>query len=183
MKGIMQTVFVVLTLFVANDALTEDYLPQSDTQNRIINNANREGCPISSEEKLACGVALCNPVGLLTAESRSECLEINKKWALYLATLKPWDSPARCRSRDMNCAKRGVIKTVNHAYCSRAFTGDDWTYCINNAVNAQCEGLPSGRFDACGQAVREGRNIYYYRGNLYYVDEKDNSQNDSNDSD
>ena len=184
MKGVIKRVLILLMLITATGVLAEEFMPRSsDTQERIIANPNKSGCPVSSEEKLACGVLLCNPVGLAISESRSECLDINKKWALYLATLKPWDSPARCRSRDMSCAQRGVIKEVNYAYCRRAFTGDDWEYCINNAINTKCEGLPSGRFDACGRAVREGRNTYYYQGKVYSIDDKETNRNDSNDSD
>ena len=184
MKGIIKRTWILLLFITATGALAEEFVPQSShTQEHIIANPNKSGCPISSEEKLACGVALCNPVGLAISESRSECLEINRQWALYLATLKPWEKPVRCRSRDMNCAKRGIIKEVNYAYCSRAFSGDDWEYCINNAINSQCGGLPSGHFDACGRAVREGRNTYYYQGRLYYVDKQKENVNDSHDSD
>ena len=184
MKTAVFTGLLLMLSMSSSNTWPEEYVPQrSHTQDSIIANPNKSGCPISSEEKLACGVVLCNPVGLAISESRSECLEINRKWALYLATLKPWESPARCKSRDMNCAKRGIIKEVNYTYCSRAFTGDDWEYCISNAINTKCEGLTGGRFDACGQAVREGRNTYYYRGNLYTIDEKEKNTNDSNDSD
>jgi hypothetical protein len=167
----------IVLLFVALlslNAWSEDYVPQSsNTQNSIIKNANKSGCPMSSDEKLACGVVLCNPLGLVISESRSECLDINKKWAIYLATLGPFDSPVRCRSRDMSCTKRGVIKEVNYDYCSRSFSGDDWEFCINNAIDTKCDGTTGGRLDGCGQAVREGRNTYYYNGSLYYVDEKE----------
>ena len=86
--------FLLISSMLSINAWSEEYVPQSsNTQDSIIANPNKSGCPISSEEKLACGVVLCNPVGLAISESRSECLEINRKWALYLATLKPWDSP------------------------------------------------------------------------------------------
>ena len=175
----MKWLLCVLVLLSMN-AWSTDYVPkQSETQDSIIANPNKSGCPISEDEKLACGVVLCNPVGLSISESRSECLEINRKWAIYLATLKPWEKPVSCKSRDMNCSKRGVIKEVNHQYCTRTFVGEDWEYCIRNAIDNKCEGLTGCRLAQCDLAVREGRKTYYCNGNVYDVDEpaQDNDQN------
>lgn len=166
----MKTVFIFLMLFISKGVLSEDYIPQnSETLKNVIKNANSGGCPISSEEKLACGVVLCNPVGLVIAESRGECLKINSKWAIYLATLGPFDSPARCRSRDMNCQTGSVIKETNQRFCGRSFTGDDYEFCINNAINTKCEGLMGERLQSCKSAVRHGRAYYLYREIPYYI--------------
>lgn len=66
-----------------------------------------QGCPMSSAEKLVCSVVICNPIGLAIAKSRSECLQVNRKFAIYLATLGFWSKPPKCKSRDQNCNKTG----------------------------------------------------------------------------
>lgn len=70
------------------------------------------GCPISRAEKLVCSVVLCNPLGLAIAESRTECLKINRDYAIYLATLGFWKKPPRCQARDENCNRTGRASTA-----------------------------------------------------------------------
>lgn len=78
-----------------------------------------QGCPMSSDEKLVCSVILCNPIGLMISDSRSECLKVNRDFAIYLATLGFWDKPPKCYARDEYCNRTGRASTAQMSpeYC------------------------------------------------------------------
>ncbi len=64
-------------------------------------------CDIPSDEALVCEVVLCNPLGLAISESRSKCIQINRRFAVYLATLGFWSNPPTCKMRDKSCNQTG----------------------------------------------------------------------------
>jgi hypothetical protein len=101
-----------------------------------------QGCPISSKEELACGVLLCNPIGLVISKSRSECIKINKEWAIYLATLGPFRSPVRCQERDINCNKVGPASNdfISKEHCRERYElGTPEGDVCESGVNDQCQ--------------------------------------------
>ena len=59
-------------------------------------------CPIKNDEQLVCEALVC-AVGIAIPESHAECVKVQTKFAIYLATLAPWDDPPKCKNRDMNC--------------------------------------------------------------------------------
>lgn len=65
---------------------------------------------MASDEQLVCKVVLCNPLGLISPDARPDCLQVNKDFAIYLATLGFWDKPPKCKMRDMQCNKTGTAK-------------------------------------------------------------------------
>lgn len=68
------------------------------------------GCPMDSDEQLVCKVVLCNPMGLVSPDARNDCIQVNREFAIYLATLGFWDKPPKCKLRDMQCNKTGNAK-------------------------------------------------------------------------
>ncbi|CAN0490737.1 unnamed protein product, partial [Scytosiphon promiscuus] len=76
-------------------------------------------CPMPSDEQLVCEVVLCNPIGLTISESRSECLAVNRRFAIYLATLGPFRDPPRCKMRDQQCRVTGRASnaTIDASFC------------------------------------------------------------------
>lgn len=135
-----------------------------------------QGCPVSSAEKLVCSVVLCNPIGLAIAESRSECITVNRKFAIYLATLGFWSKPPKCKSRDQNCNKTGrasdaqistsycndLSNTHDKKSCYAAITGQvDKDYCdtFTGSRKADCESrLPPPPLKDCGASYRVNLN-------------------------
>lgn len=65
--------------------------------------AKKNSCPISDAETLMCEALMCNPIGLVIKESRSKCLKINRKVAIYKAKLGFFKKPPKCKKRDKNC--------------------------------------------------------------------------------
>ena len=68
------------------------------------------GCQIRSKELLMCEALMCS-IGILIAESRSECLKIQGEVAVYIATLGFWDNPPKCKSRNSDCSSAGRANT------------------------------------------------------------------------
>ena len=114
-----------------------------------------QSCPMPSDEKLVCAVVMCVP-GLLISESRPKCLAINKKFAVYLATLGFWKKPPNCKMRDLNCTIIGEAKTPNvdvsfcnalslvteQNSCKAALGQSEKSYCdtfTDNEKRARCE--------------------------------------------
>lgn len=92
-----------------------------------------EGCPMKSDEALVCEVVLCNPLGLVISESRSECMKTNRKFAIYLAKLGFWDKPPKCKMRDKDCNKTGKAKSANIDvdFCDELDNFDERNTCRN----------------------------------------------------
>lgn len=90
-----------------------------------------QSCPVSSAETLVCSVVICNPIGLAIAKSRSECLTVNRKFAIYLATLGFWSKPPSCKSRDKNCNKTGKASKaqISTSECSQLSTSYEQESC------------------------------------------------------
>ena len=100
MKTLLKTLFGVLTLSFAPIA---------------------SACDIPSDEALVCEVVLCNPLGLAISESRSKCMQVNRRFAIYLAKLGFWDKPPKCKMRDKNCKKTGEkIVKKDISFCDYA---------------------------------------------------------------
>ncbi len=110
------------------------------------------GCPMSSEEELACSVVLCNPMGLIISESRSECLDVNRRWAWYLATLGFWDSPAVCLERDKNCNVTGRASNApaDPGFCRYLSTGEEQDICAAALGAKDADATTCAEFDADG---------------------------------
>jgi hypothetical protein len=87
-------------------------------------------CPIGKAETLVCSVIMCGP-GLLIAESRPKCLKINRKFAMYLATLGFWSKPPSCKSRDANCNVTGkATAKVDPSSCEALDDPNDIATCL-----------------------------------------------------
>lgn len=93
--------------------------------------ANDAGCPVSSDEQLACEHHMCNPMGMMESESRSQCIEINVRYDRYLATLPPWENPARCWERDKDCkkTKRAELGQIDSFLCQNLPTKAEQDSC------------------------------------------------------
>lgn len=90
-----------------------------------------------SDEKLVCEVILCNPLGLLLAESRDRCEQININFAKYLARLGFLKKPPKCRMRNSSCQETGVAQeapSISASFCD-GMTGDDRIACLVNSGN------------------------------------------------
>ncbi|MGO3848681.1 MAG: hypothetical protein ACTJIB_10420 [Pseudoalteromonas prydzensis] len=94
---------------------------------------NPKTCDMKSDEALVCEVVLCNPLGLITSESRSDCLKTNRRFAIYLAKLGPWDKPPKCKMRDKDCNKTGKAKSANIDvdFCDELDNFDERNTCRN----------------------------------------------------
>jgi len=108
------------------------------------NQANQQGCPISGAETLVCEVILCNPIGLVISESRSECLDVNRRFAWYLATLGFWSKPPKCKMRDKNCNKVGTATdaTIDPSYCDSLSSETEQNACkaaLGTATQDYCD--------------------------------------------
>lgn len=92
--------------------------------------ADPNGCPVPSAEKLVCAVVMCD-FGLVMGEWSSECTEYKKDFAIYLATLGPFDKPPRCKMRDENCKKVGTAKkaSLDASKCDELETVEAQTAC------------------------------------------------------
>ena len=115
-----------------------------------------QACDIPSDEKLVCEVVLCNPVGLAISESRSECLAVNRRFAIYLATLGFWDSPPKCKFRDQSCNSIGRADDapVDASFCNELDTEDEKNSClaaIGQAPAEYCESFVDEpeQYEAC----------------------------------
>ena len=108
-----------------------------------INDLDNGGCDIPSKEELACGVFICS-VGVAVPAATSECLKIFKKWAIYLATLGPFQSPARCKSRDMNCNTSSTHAKMSYESCAEDgdLTYEGRAYCMTQVVETECYTQP-----------------------------------------
>lgn len=111
-------------------------------------------CPIPDDEKLVCEVVLCNPVGLAISESRSECLAVNRRFAIYLATLGPFRDPPSCKSRDQNCQVTGKASnaTIDPAFCNELGTDDARNACLaalGMATHEYCNSFTGDARQAC----------------------------------
>ncbi len=89
MKNIIISIVALLTLMSSN-----------------ANAVAAKECPIGKAETLVCSAIMCS-VGILIAESRPKCIQVNRKFAIYLATLGFWSKPPSCKSRDENCNVTG----------------------------------------------------------------------------
>lgn len=115
-----------------------------------------DGCPVPSDEKLVCEVVLCNPLGIVISESRSECLQVNRRFAIYLATLGFWDKPPKCKLRDKNCNKVGNASSaeIDPQYCDELGSEAEQDAC-RMALGAPpsnpgyCEEFDGDQRDAC----------------------------------
>lgn len=68
---------------------------------------NKNSCKIKSDETLICEALMCNPIGLAIPDSRSECLDVERRLVIYLATLGFWENPPKCMARDERCNRTG----------------------------------------------------------------------------
>lgn len=116
---------VTPTTIKANDF---DILQQARNSERV---KNPETCPMESDEALVCEIVMCNPVGLAIAESRSECLQKNRKFAIYLAKLGFWDKPPKCKMRDKNCNEVGQASnaSIDVEYCDELGSLEEKNIC------------------------------------------------------
>lgn len=95
---------ILISLFL----LASFQILATDSQTEKANQfANKHGCPMDKDEKLICEALMCNPMGLAIAESRSECLKVNRRLAVYLSALPLWEDPRECMSRDKDCNVTG----------------------------------------------------------------------------
>lgn len=113
-----------------------------------------EGCPMSSAEELVCEVVLCNPIGLAIAESRSECLEVNRRFTIYLATLGFWSKPPKCKMRDKNCNKVGKASNaeIDPSYCDDLDNEDEKNSCkaaLGIVTQEYCDTFSGDEKEAC----------------------------------
>lgn len=111
-------------------------------------------CPIPSDEQLVCEVVLCNPIGLTISESRSECLAVNRRFAIYLATLGPFRDPPRCKMRDQQCRITGRASNalVDARFCHELDTSAARNSClaaIGQATQEYCDTFSGDAKDAC----------------------------------
>ncbi|MDP5209853.1 hypothetical protein [Microbulbifer sp. 2205BS26-8] len=67
-------------------------------------------CDIDSDEQLVCEALMCS-VGIFIPASHSECVKVQRDFAIYLATLGFWEDPPKCKNRDMNCQSTGNANT------------------------------------------------------------------------
>jgi len=117
-----------------------------------------QGCPIPSDEKLVCSVIMCVP-GLLISESRSKCIQINRKFAIYLATLGFWSKPPKCKMRDLNCESTGNASSaeIDASYCDELETEAEQNSCraaLGEPVNEDyCDSFSGDERDACEIAI------------------------------
>lgn len=146
------------------------YIPKNAIATQINPVAGKpQSCPVSSAETLVCSVVICNPIGLAIAKSRSECLQVNRKFAIYLATLGFWSKPPKCKSRDQNCNKTGKASkaqistsecnklntTYEQQSCQAAITGKvTKSFCnkLSGYRKTQCLAkLPKPKLTDCGK--------------------------------
>lgn len=94
-------------------------------------NNNPNGCPVPSDEKLVCAVVMCD-FGLIMGEWSSECTQYKRDFAIYLATLGPFDRPPKCKMRDENCNKTGKAKkaAVDEKFCTSLSTPEAVNACL-----------------------------------------------------
>jgi hypothetical protein len=109
------TVFL-LTLFTSNNVKAEEPEIQE--------------CPMGSAETLVCEAVLCS-VGLLIAESRPKCIQVTKKFTIYLATLGFWSKPPSCKQRDQNCnvTGKGTTASIDIDECGELDNEEDQNNC------------------------------------------------------
>jgi len=112
------------------------------------------GCPISSSETLVCSVILCNPLGMSIAAAVPACTAVNLKFAIYLATLGPFDSPPKCKARDKSCNVTGRASNAEMSpeYCynlSDKEHQDACTAALGAAPVDYCDKFTDYRKDAC----------------------------------
>ncbi len=117
-----------------------------------------EGCPMSSDEELVCAVVLCNPIGLAIAASRSECLEVNRRFAWYLATLGFWSKPPKCKMRDMNCNKVGKASNaeIDPGYCDELDKETEQNSCrasFGIVTQEYCDTFSGDKKEACEELL------------------------------
>lgn len=119
-------------------------------------------CPVRRGERLACSVLLCNPIGLAIAESRSECLQVNIDFAVYMATAGFLRSRPRCYSRDQNCNRTGRASTAEMGpeYCVGAGSTDKQQACmaaLGAAPEGYCNNFTGYEREACISVQTTGR--------------------------
>lgn len=146
-------------LFLPNHSFASDYdvLRQQASRTEI-----PEGCPMKSDEALVCEVVLCNPLGLVISESRSECMKTNRRFAIYLATLGFWDKPPKCKMRDKDCNKTGKAKSasIDVDFCDELENFDERNTCRNTLgypvldPNPQPPTYPRPPIDPCRDDFR-----------------------------
>jgi len=83
--------------------LSLSFLPKNVTAQEV------KECPMGSAETLVCEVVLCS-IGIAIPASRSKCIQVTRKFAIYLATLGFWSKPPSCKQRDQNCNVTGKTK-------------------------------------------------------------------------
>jgi len=129
-------------------------LSEQDGMQSSCNDASKS-CPMPSDERLVCEVLICNPVGLAIPESRSQCLKINVRFAIYLATLGFWDSPPSCKSRDKDCrvTGRATNQNLDPQFCENNLTDQDETEAcwaaIGLATEEYCDRFVGVQRDSC----------------------------------
>lgn len=121
------------------------------------NASEPQGCPMSSAEELVCEVVLCVP-GILIAESRSECIQVNRRFAIYLATLGFWSKPPKCKMRDKNCNKVGNASNdeIDPSYCDELATEDEQNSCkaaLGIVTQEYCDTFSGDDKEACEAQV------------------------------
>lgn len=125
-------------------------------------------CDVPSDEKLVCEVVLCNPIGLVISESRSKCMKVNRRFAIYLATLGFWDKPPKCKLRNAQCQKTGNAgsdATLAPSFCEELPDRESQLACLVNSGNGHLippdRPLPpeicDGRFPRSGGAEIQRR--------------------------
>jgi len=95
-------------------------------KNTVEATKSEEGCDIDDDEQLVCEALMC-VIGIAIPESAAECLDVNIRFAAYIATLGPLRSPPSCKSRNDQCESTGKASKapVEVAQCQQLGLGDD----------------------------------------------------------
>ncbi|WP_157497999.1 hypothetical protein [Gilvimarinus chinensis] len=130
-----------------NESYSDDAYTSSDRPTEYPENGGRDdydtdgmedevtgGCPMSREEKIVCKQIMCDPLGLMEDESRSECESHAITYATYIASIPPWDDPAKCYERNQACERIGVVTNAlfNPTICDSAGGGPMGDVCEDN---------------------------------------------------
>jgi len=134
----MKKIIFILSIFITSLAVQANPSPTPSS------NQNQQGCPVSGAETLVCSVILCNPIGLAINKSRSKCLDVNRRFAWYLATLGFWSKPPKCQMRDKSCNKVGKATDaqIDPSYCDSLGTEAEQNACkaaLGGATQEYCD--------------------------------------------
>lgn len=114
--------------------------------------AEIQECPMHDDEILVCEAVLC-VIGIFIPESRSKCLQVNRKFAIYLATLGFWSDPPSCKKRDINCNVTGeATADVDLNICDSLDNESDINACnaaLGNANQEYCDTFTGEEKEEC----------------------------------